>query len=61
MEEISELEDKYNIKYIGFQTVATGESYFMFNDLLTKSTFMVIDLNDIKNRLKDIRNEFKKE
>jgi hypothetical protein len=60
-QEAIKIAKKLNLKYNGIQQgVKPNDQWFMFTDLGTKSTFVVKNLKDVKKKLINVQNTFKK-
>ena len=57
--EMEYLEKKYDIEYIGRQERIDTFPLYMFNDNHTKSSFAVEYLNDIPEKIKEVRDRFR--
>jgi len=57
---IKKLEKKYDIEYLGEQERFEKSSAFMFNDTQTKSSFMVEKLSEIEEKIKEVRERFRR-
>ena len=51
-------EKKYGIEYIGMQERINNPQLLMFNDLQTKTTFVVEYLGDLPEKMKEIKARF---
>ena len=60
MTKMEQLEKQHNIEFIGMQERVNKPSLLTFNDNQTKSSFMVEYIDDIPEKVKEVRKRFRR-
>ena len=57
---MEQLEKQYDIEFIGMQERVNNSSLLTFNDTQTKPSFMVEYIDDIPEKIKEVRKRFRR-